>query len=49
MSKYCPLLNRRVVYLECNECEDKACNKKTEGVSKSVPVEESSDNAEEGL
>lgn len=49
MSKYCPLLNRRVVYLECNECEDKACNQKTEGASKSVPVEESSDNAEEGL
>lgn len=25
MSKYCPLLGRKVVYLECQECEDKVC------------------------
>lgn len=23
MSKYCPLLNKSVVYLECLDCEDK--------------------------
>ena len=25
MSKYCPLLGRKVVYLECQECEEKVC------------------------
>lgn len=25
MSKYCPLLGRKVVYLECQECEDRVC------------------------
>ena len=25
MSKYCPLLERNVVYLDCLECEDKIC------------------------
>ncbi len=25
MSKYCPVLERKVLYLECNECEEKLC------------------------
>lgn len=25
MSKICPLINSKVVYLECLECEDKIC------------------------
>ncbi len=25
MSKLCPILNEKVVYLECLECEDKEC------------------------
>lgn len=25
MSKYCPLVNRNVVYLDCMECDDKVC------------------------
>ncbi len=25
MSKFCPILNEKVVYLECLECEDKEC------------------------
>lgn len=25
MSKYCPIINGKVVYLECLECEDKKC------------------------
>lgn len=27
MSKYCPLLNRKVVYLECTDCDEKICEK----------------------
>lgn len=25
MSKYCPVYNCKVLYLDCQECEDKAC------------------------
>lgn len=25
MSKYCPIINAKVVYLECLECENKVC------------------------
>lgn len=25
MSKYCPILKRKVIYLDCLECEDKLC------------------------
>lgn len=25
MSKYCPIINGKVVYLECLECEEKKC------------------------
>ena len=25
MSKFCPIQNRKVVYLDCQECEDRAC------------------------
>ena len=25
MAKYCPILNRKVVYLDCLECDDKQC------------------------
>lgn len=30
MSKYCPILKRKVIYLDCLECEDKQCEKKQE-------------------
>lgn len=26
MSKYCPIVNHGVIYLNCQECEDKKCN-----------------------
>ena len=30
MSKYCPVLKKKVVYLECIDCEDKEkCKRKT--------------------
>lgn len=30
MAKFCPILNRKVVYLDCLECDDKQCkNPKT--------------------
>lgn len=25
MAVYCPILNRKVVYLTCQECDDKKC------------------------
>ena len=25
MAKFCPILNRKVVYLDCLECDDKQC------------------------
>lgn len=25
MAKYCPILNQKVVYLTCLECDDKPC------------------------
>lgn len=25
MAKYCPILDRKVVYLDCLECDDKQC------------------------
>ena len=27
MAKYCPIVEKRVVYLVCQECEDKVCFK----------------------
>lgn len=27
MAIYCPILNRKVIYLTCQECEDKLCKK----------------------
>ena len=27
MAKFCPILNRKVVYLDCLECDDKQCEK----------------------
>ena len=27
MSRFCPVIGRRVVYLECLECEEKECEK----------------------
>ena len=30
MSKYCPILKRKIIYLDCLECEDKQCEKKQE-------------------
>lgn len=29
MSKYCPVVKRKVVYLDCLECDDKQCLKPT--------------------
>lgn len=26
MSKYCPLVNERVTYIFCNECDNNVCN-----------------------
>lgn len=34
MSKYCPILNRKVVYLDCLECDEKICQKETMDQSK---------------
>ena len=35
MSKFCPILNRKVVYLDCLECDDKQCeNQKTKNTHK---------------
>ena len=28
MAKYCPIVNHKVVYLECLECEDRQCEKR---------------------
>lgn len=28
MSKYCPIIKRKVVYLDCLECEDRQCDRK---------------------
>ena len=28
MAIYCPLVNRKVIYLDCLECEDKVCKKR---------------------
>lgn len=30
MAKYCPIVNKRVVYLECAECEEKLCKKENQ-------------------
>ena len=30
MSRYCPVLEHRVVYLDCLECEDRLCEKEYE-------------------
>lgn len=30
MAKYCPIVNKRVIYLECAECEEKLCKKETQ-------------------
>lgn len=38
MSKYCPILKRKVVYLECLECEDKICKKDKQKNVVTVPV-----------
>lgn len=27
MAKFCPVQNRKVLYLECLECEEKECRK----------------------
>ncbi len=29
MSKFCPIQNRKVVYIDCLECEDKICKHNT--------------------
>lgn len=30
MAKYCPILNEKVTYLYCQECDDKICEKEKE-------------------
>ena len=40
MSKFCPITNSKVVYLECLDCEEKLCEKSvkndTENIEKNV-------------
>lgn len=38
MSKYCPILNRKVVYLDCLECDEKICQKETMDQSKTNQI-----------
>jgi hypothetical protein len=33
MSKYCPLLERNVVYLDCLECDERICEEKVENIN----------------
>ena len=33
MAKYCPVIGGRVVYLTCQECDDKVCEKENDSVS----------------
>lgn len=41
MSKYCPVLKRKVVYLDCLECEEKPCenDKNNKKVSEIHPIQ----------
>lgn len=39
MAKYCPILKRNVVYLDCLECEDKLCEKEN-NETKEIKTEE---------
>lgn len=32
MSRYCPLVGRKVVYLDCLECESKECQTETRNI-----------------
>ena len=32
MSRYCPTIGKKVVYLECNECTERSYEKKTENI-----------------
>lgn len=36
MSKFCPELNRKVLYMECLECDSKSCNAKPLGINKNL-------------
>ena len=36
MSKYCPVINQKVLYLTCLECEDKVCEKENLFVNNKV-------------
>ena len=39
MSKYCPILNAKVVYLESLECDDKVClSTKSENPTPKQPI-----------
>ena len=39
MAKYCPIINDKVLYLECLECENKVC-KRTNTVKKQISDED---------
>ena len=45
MSKYCPILQRKVVYLTCMECDEKPCkqNKKEETKCLTIQKEKKKD------
>jgi hypothetical protein len=32
MSKYCPILERNVVYLDCLDCDEKLCEKTMDSI-----------------
>lgn len=38
MSKYCPVTNTKVLYLDCLECEDKICESKRKERMKNMKV-----------
>lgn len=44
MAKLCPIINEKVVYLQCLECDEKPCKEKNivkaDGKEKEAPVKE---------
>lgn len=39
MSRYCPILERNVVYLDCLDCDEKLCEKE-ENINKKTEKDE---------
>lgn len=46
MAKYCPVVGHRVVYLTCQECDDRVCERSTTSAAPSTPVKNESNNNE---